>query len=277
MSTRPFQGLAAVLVLASLAEASAQDAAAYFKKSCTSCHTIGGGALTGPDLKDVTKRADKAWLVDFVNDPKSVIDKGDPYAAKLLREARGVVMPKTEGMTKDRAAELIALIEAESRLEKSQFKGLEVSDRPFVPADVEYGRQLFTGVASLKAGGAACISCHSAGRIAGLGGGHLGPDLTQAFARLEGRKALAAWLSAPATAVMGKAFGSAALDADEVLPLVAFLKDANERGDSPDTAHGLDFLVLGVAVAAGVLVLFDVAWKSRFRAVRGPLVNGGVS
>ena len=105
----------------------------------------------------------------------------------------------------------------------------------------------------------------------------LGPDLTQAFARLEGRKALAAWLSAPATAVMGKAFGSAALDADEVLPLVAFLKDANERGDSPDTAHGLDFLVLGVAVAAGVLVLFDVAWKSRFRAVRGPLVNGGVS
>ena len=43
----------------------AQDTAAFFKQNCTSCHTIGGGRLTGPDLKDVTTRKDRAWFVQF--------------------------------------------------------------------------------------------------------------------------------------------------------------------------------------------------------------------
>ncbi len=50
----------------------------------------------------------------------------------------------------------------------------------------------------LEAGGAACISCHSMHDVAALGGGRLGPDLTNVYERLEGRKALSAWLVAPA-------------------------------------------------------------------------------
>ena len=67
-----------------------------------SCHTIGGGRLTGPDLKGVTERADEAWLVDFILDPKGVIDSGDPYAAELLREARGVYMTQVPGIDRRR-------------------------------------------------------------------------------------------------------------------------------------------------------------------------------
>lgn len=40
----------------------AQETADYFRQNCTSCHTIGGGRLTGPDLKDVEGRKDSDWL-----------------------------------------------------------------------------------------------------------------------------------------------------------------------------------------------------------------------
>ncbi len=67
------------LVLSSVSDAQ-QDAAAFFKQNCTSCHTIGGGRLTGPDLKDVTTRKDRGWFVQFLQGPKSIIDSRDPYA-----------------------------------------------------------------------------------------------------------------------------------------------------------------------------------------------------
>ena len=69
--------LAALFVL-NRQVAAQQDASAFFKQNCTSCHTIGGGRLTGPDLKDVTARKDRAWLVQFLQSPKSMIDSGDP-------------------------------------------------------------------------------------------------------------------------------------------------------------------------------------------------------
>ena len=79
--------------------ARAQDAAAYFKQNCVSCHTIGGGRLTGPDLKDVTARRDHAWLLRYMPNPKAMIDGGDPAAVQLFQEARGVLMPSLPGMT----------------------------------------------------------------------------------------------------------------------------------------------------------------------------------
>ena len=50
--------------------------------------SVGGGRLAGPDLKDVGKRREEAWLLRFVVDPKGVIDSGDAYAQNLLKEAK---------------------------------------------------------------------------------------------------------------------------------------------------------------------------------------------
>src|SRR5690606_2738460 len=47
------------------------EPAADFKQNCMSCHTVGGGRLVGPDLKDVTERKDREWLTRFILDPKS--------------------------------------------------------------------------------------------------------------------------------------------------------------------------------------------------------------
>jgi cytochrome c2 len=63
--------------------AGADETANLFRQSCMSCHTIGGGKLVGPDLKDVEQRKDRAWLADFIVNPKRFLDAGDPYAQKL--------------------------------------------------------------------------------------------------------------------------------------------------------------------------------------------------
>jgi mono/diheme cytochrome c family protein len=251
--------------------AHAQDAAADFKTNCTSCHTIGGGVLTGPDLKDVTARQDRAWLRTFIRDPKASIDSGDPRAQQLLKDARGVVMPTLANMTDARISALLDLIEAESKLPKSQFAGTQVSDRPFTPADIERGRALFTGRTRLAAGGPACISCHALGSLGGLGGGRLGPDLTKAFERLGGRKGLSVWLSSPATPTMQSVFAKRALDADEILSLVS-LFDLDARTQTEAASTTSTFLPLGLAGALGLLFGLNRLWGGRLRSVRRELL-----
>ncbi|MCZ2079042.1 MAG: c-type cytochrome [Bryobacteraceae bacterium] len=262
-----------IVLLLLPAIAAAQDAADFFRQNCVSCHTIGGGRLTGPDLKDVLTRKDRAWLAQFMLNPQAMIDRGDAYALQLQQEARGVVMPVIAGLDKARAESLLTLIEAESKLEKSQFAGLQMSDRPFTAADVELGRKLFRGDQRLTNGGPACLSCHTMRNVGLLGGGRLGPDLTRVYGRLEGRKNLGAWLFAPATPTMQPIFRKHALTTEEILPLVAYFESAAKAGGEDDSASGLTFLLFGLGGTAAGLVLFDAAWRRRFRAVRRPLVS----
>lgn len=262
--------LVAVLVLGA-AEAMAQDAAADFKANCATCHTIGGGRLTGPDLKNVTQRKDRAWLTKFIANPKSVIDSGDAYAAQILKESMGVPMP-TLGLSPQRIDALLTLIEEESKLEKSQFAGMQISDRPFTPADIERGQRLFTGRERLAGGGSACISCHNVEGLSGLGGGTLGPDLTKVFERLGGRKGMSAWLSAPATPTMQAVFASHPMDSEDILALVAFFQDAAQKPEAGTS--GLWFIILGLLGAATLLSLLNQLWKGRLRNVRKDMVEG---
>ncbi len=171
-----------------------QDAATDFRNNCVSCHTVGGGRLVGPDLKDVTQRRDRQWLLKFLGDPKAMVDSGDPVAQQLAKEAGGVIMP-TLPLGKARFDALIDLLESESKLPRSKFAGQVVSDRLLGPADVAAGEGLFLGRTALSGGGPACFSCHAVEGIGGLGGGSLGPDLTKVFERLGGRKGLTGWLA----------------------------------------------------------------------------------
>src|SRR5436853_1037113 len=143
------------------ATAAAQEATDFFRQNCISCHTVGGGRLTGPDLKNVTQRKEREWLVDFLQSPQATLDKGDPYALKLQQEARGVVMPNISGMSKDRAQALLGMLDAESKLAKSQFAGMQMSDRPFTSYDISQGSAIFLGERGLVNTGPACISCHT--------------------------------------------------------------------------------------------------------------------
>ena len=137
-----------------------------------------------------------------MKNPKAMIEGGDSLAVKLRDEARGVIMPTIPGMTTEMAQALLDLIAAESALEVSQFKGLEIPDAPFTPQDIALGEALFSGAKRCQANRPACLACHTTVQVSGLGGGRLGPDLSRAFERLQGRKGLASWLSAPATPTM---------------------------------------------------------------------------
>ncbi|MCC6699764.1 MAG: cytochrome c [Candidatus Hydrogenedentes bacterium] len=252
----------------------AQETAAFFKSSCASCHTIGGGRLTGPDLKGVTERRDREWLRSYILNPQAKINSGDAYALQLLEEARGVVMPQVPGLTPEKVDFLLDLIEAESALEESQFKGIQVSMEPFTPADVAQGMAIFKGRQSLSNGGPACMACHSVPGIGGLGGGNVGPDLTRVFERLQGRVSLSAWLQSPATPTMQSVLRDNPLRPDEIHVLVALFEDTAKNGTPVQvTVAQLSFLLLGLGGAVLLLVAFDFIWKGRLRAVRRPLVQ----
>lgn len=253
----------------------AQDPADFFRKNCVSCHTIGGGRLIGPDLKDVTQRQpDREWLVQFILDPQGIIDKGDPYIVKLKKAAGGAIMTKSTGINIDLAEALLDLIEAESKLEESQFIGLQISMEPFTEKDIALGRDYFTGDRRFENRAAPCFSCHAVRGTGVLGGGRLGPDLSLVYERLEGRKNLSAWLYAPATTTMQSLFQERSLKKEEIHALVAFLENSTLEGGEETMSGLLAFLLLGLGGAVVGLVLFDSIWKRRFRAVRSLLVRG---
>ncbi len=251
----------------------AQQADEYFKQNCMSCHTIGGGRLTGPDLKNVSQRKDRVWLVKFLMDPKGMIDSGDPYVLELQKGARGAVMPTIVGMNKARAELLLDLIESESKLEKSKFMGMQLSDRPFTATDVLNGQSFFVGETKFINGGPQCISCHGVRGIGGFGGGSLAPDLTTVFERYEGRKTLSVWLSAPATPTMQSIFKQHALEPDEVLALAAFFQHTLQRSPEDASTARLNFVLIGLGGTLLLLGVFDVIWGKRFRGVRSNLIQ----
>ncbi len=263
-------------VLSAQGKPPSEETIEFFRQNCSSCHTIGGGRLAGPDLKDVTKRQKREWLRKFIQDPRGTIDGGDPYAQKLFKAAAGVYMQQVPGINDARADKLLDLIEAESVAAKPLFAGSATSDRPLTDADIQRGRGLFTGSLSLAGGGPPCISCHTVHELSGFGGGRLGPDLTNAYARLDGRKVLAAWLAAPPSDVMRPIYKKHRIEAEERLALVAFLKKNSEAGEEASVPL-LEFVLAGFGVAALILVLFDFLWRTRYRGVRRSMVKGRLS
>jgi len=253
--------------------AASQDSPEFFKQNCINCHTIGGGRLTGPDLKNVLERNDREWLIGFMMNPKSYIDRGDPVAVKLLEEARNVPMPVLPGMTRERCENLLDLITAESKLEESQFKGVQISNAPFTDDDRSLGRNIFLGRERLTAGGTACVSCHNMYDIPSLGGGRLGPDLTNVYERLKGRKTLSAWLIAPGTETMQPIFKSHPLSSEEINALVAYFEASAGKVPAQPASNRLAMLLMGLMGATAVVFGFDAMWKRRFRGVRQPLVD----
>lgn len=250
-----------------------QETADFFKTNCASCHTIGGGQLTGPDLKNVTQRKDRDWLTKFILDPKSLIDAGDSYALQLQKDARGAVMPTLPTLSKSRVEAILNLIEAESKLGKSQFVGIQVSDRPFTQEDVENGENIFIGNLQLANGGPQCMSCHTVNGISQLGGGTLAPDLTTVFERYEGRKILSTWLSAPATPTMQSVFKKQPLESEEILSLVAYFQHTLQRNPEDASTVKLSFIFFGIGGVIVFFGVFDLIWNKRFTSVRRVLVQ----
>lgn len=264
----------AVVVVASavatmLASAAAQTARLDYRRYCAGCHSIGGGPLSGPDLKDIEARREREWIARFVADPASVYASGDAAAIALVSEHRGLLMPTIPGMTRARALEILAFIAAESALERSEFADVAPITRALTAADVEIGRSLFTGAMGLKNGGPACATCHRVERAGCTGSGILGPDLSDSVDRVGGRKALAALLAAPGWSTMAPLFRDHPIARDEIAPLVAFLESA--RREEAEELAAIDFaiLLIGILALAALVAWAEAAQRRRARQGSG--------
>jgi cytochrome c2 len=260
--------VAVAILLARAGQARAQDAATFFEENCSPCHKIGGPPQAIPDLKDVTARRDRDWLIRFLLDPDAFAS--DPAVVRMVKASEGITMPKPDGLTREMAEALLVLIEQRSG--QAAATPTEEPLKPVTPADIARGRSLFLGRDRLSAAGPPCVSCHDTAALPAPGGGRLGPDLTDVNARLGGRRGLTAWLGAAPTPLMRAMYRPAPLTADESHALAAFLE---ESGPPRAARRTLPFTVLvgGLSGAAATLLVVAAAGRKRFRAVRRPLVS----
>lgn len=255
----------------------AADPAAFYNQNCAACHSIGGGALVGPDLKDVVKRRDHAWLERFLENPQAVVDSGDAYARDLVEKSGGLVMPAVKGLNDAMADALLDYIDAQSNQGGKAASGQKTPEESFTADEVERGKEIVLGSRPLAGGGAPCISCHTVRGLSGLRGGRLGPDLTRSYERLRGAGNMQAWLSSPPTPTMQAVYRGHALQKAEIRALVAYFEsgskqDAANPAPQPSTPY-LTFLLIGLGGSIAGLALMDGFWHRRFRAVRRPLVS----
>lgn len=251
----------ALLVLGSgSALAQADEGDALFQEKCSGCHTIGGGALVGPDLDGAIDRRGGADATQaFIVDPA------------------GSAMPNL-GITDAQAAALVAFLAASATpAETTPAETTPAETAPAEPTpaagsgDADRGKNLFEGRSDLDGGGPSCLSCHSVAGIGAPGGGALGPDLTGAYAKYNGETGLVAALTTVAFPTMQPVYTGAPITEQEARDLAAFLAQAPQATRPGGSAWKLFVLSIGgVAAFSGFALL---VWRSRLAGVRRQLLR----
>jgi mono/diheme cytochrome c family protein len=265
--------LACQAVLALAAQpASGQDAARFFEDNCASCHEIGGPPTDAPDLKDVTSRRDRAWLVRFILRPEETAEH-DPVARQLLKKYDDI-MPDTQDATPETIEALLDYIDGRSGAPaQPPAAAAPPPVRSATPADIALGRDLYLGRRALSGRAPSCVSCHRLESVGGFGGGTLGPDLTAVHQRLGGTQRVAAWLAKPPMPVMRAMFRDRPLAADETFAMAALFAEASTQQPVARRSATATFVGAGAGGALLALLAMGVVWSGRLRAVRRPLVD----
>ena len=253
-----------VLMFATLPGRAAQDPAVFYEENCASCHTIGEGVIGGPDLKGVTARRDREWLIHFMLEPEKYAD--DPVVKQMIKDADGTEMAATEGLTRELAEAILTLIE-----KRSGTVAVPAPERRVTEADEAMGRALFSGEQRLSASRTACVACHTASNGFSRSGGRLGPGLALVHDRLNGHRGLTSWLGSPPTPMMRAIYRRAPLTDDEAHAIAAFLA-VPHHGPPSAPPRVPRFVGLGLVGAVLFVGAIGLAWSGRFRGVRRSLV-----
>lgn len=207
------------------------EAAATFNKRCTACHTFGKGVKVGPDLKGVTERRKRDWLVKFIHASSTVINSGDATAVSLFAEFKKQRMPDWTDLSEKQISDILEFIAIGGPdIKPADERNAELASS----SDLELGRQLFSGERHFKYGIQPCSACHSV--QATRWGGSLGPDLTQTYFKFQDR-ALTEFLRHPCFQWETASAGTHYLTAKEIFALKALLRQAglhkSARVESP--------------------------------------------
>jgi mono/diheme cytochrome c family protein len=194
------------------------EAAATFGKRCTACHTYGKGIKVGPDLKGVTERRKRDWLVRFIQGSSRVIKSGDPTAQSLFAQFKQQRMPDWTDLSEKQVNDILDYLAIGGPdIKPADERSAELASS----AEIEMGRRLFSGDERLQYGSPACISCHSVQGVSW--GGRLGPDLTKIYYKFQDR-ALTEFLRHPCFQWNSGGDTAHYLTARESFALKAFLR-----------------------------------------------------
>jgi len=141
--------------------------------------------------------------------------------------------------------------------------------RSLPAGDAARGRELFMGNAHFTNGGPPCMACHNIGSNGLLGGGTLGPDLTNVSSRYSDVELGQALSSLPWPA-MEPIFSEHPLTPQEQADLRTFLEaSAGQPGANKEP------LIFGISLAGLVAVTGAFGWiyRRRLRGVRKTLVQ----
>ena len=203
------------------APAHAIDAKKIFNQRCTACHTFGKGVKVGPDLKGVTVRRQRPWLLKFVRSSQQVIAGGDPVATELFRTFKRQRMPDWTDLSPQDVNAILDWLAADGPEQKpADERDAELA----TAADIARARALFDGRTPLADGGLACAACHTVRDHGRRVGGTLGPDLTDTYLKYRDR-ALTLVLRHPCTPRQPELGSGRYLEPAEAFALKAYLRD----------------------------------------------------
>ncbi|RNI28209.1 cytochrome c class i [Rufibacter immobilis] len=113
----PYLASALFFAGAATQPAAAQDAVkgkSIFDANCAACHSV-QEQVVGPALKDVHKRRDEKWIINFVKNSTKVIASGDKQAVEVFEKFGKVPMTSFEGSLSDGdIKDVVAFIKEES-------------------------------------------------------------------------------------------------------------------------------------------------------------------
>jgi cytochrome c2 len=228
-------GIALALTLHGVSAFAAPDPAALFAKKCSGCHTFGRGDRVGPDLKGVTERRTRPWLLAWVRSSQRVIASHDATAMSLFDKYKHERMPD-QNLSSEEIAALLDYFAASGPL--TAHTGRPRHAETANAGDIAFGRDLFLGTRSPRSGSAPCASCHVVQQrgVGGIGGSFAG-DLTHVYSRYQDA-ALTEVLRRPCFPRAFTASDSAPLTDGEAFAMKAFLRSVDREASQGDRKSG---------------------------------------
>jgi nitrate reductase gamma subunit len=229
--------VAAIFVGAGLsarsAHADAAEAKKIFTTRCMACHTFGKGVKVGPDLKGVTERRQRAWLLKFVRSSASVIDSGDEIATGLFTQFKQQRMPDWTDLSETQIGSILDWLGVNGP--DQQEPDARLAETATI-TELEAGRQLFHGERKLALGGSACGSCHSIRDASGSSGGTLAFELTDIYSDYQD-VAMTQFLKHPCTDRQPESLSASFLAPEESFALKAYLRQCALINQSGNTSR----------------------------------------
>ena len=221
------------------------EAARVYAMKCMGCHTIGGGALSGPDLK-VAATFPRHTVVDAIWRMEQQVGPMTEEEVELL----------TDLLLDENAAQRL-----EAQRDRVRMREAATLD----PPDAARGEALYFGRTAFRNGGLSCAACHQAGGR----GGNLASSLEDSYTRL-GAESLLSTTENPGFPVMRAIYEDHPVTRQEALHVVAYLEEVSE---DPAPPFSPPLHVAGLVGALGLMAVLGRKRALRAAGTRARLVS----